>query len=49
MDSGGVFFRVYTCVVGDGKTFDTRVDISQCAILKFFQAGKAEGIILYLC
>lgn len=40
---------VFTYVEGDGKTFDIGVDISECAILKFYQAHQAEGFIPYLC
>jgi len=40
---------VFTYVEGDGKTFDIGVNISECAILKFYQAHKAERFIPYLC
>jgi hypothetical protein len=40
---------VFTYVKGDGFTFDTGVDITECAILKFSAAQGAEEIVPHLC
>jgi hypothetical protein len=40
---------VFTYVKGDGLAFDIGVDITECAILKFYRAQGAEEFIPHLC
>ncbi len=40
---------VYTFREGDGQAFDMGVDITECAILKFFRAQEAEELVPHLC
>jgi L-2-amino-thiazoline-4-carboxylic acid hydrolase len=40
---------VFTYVKGDGLAFDVGVDISECAILKFYRAQGAEELVPHLC
>ena len=40
---------VFTYVKGDGFTFDMGVDITECAILKFYRAQGAEELAPHLC
>jgi len=40
---------VFTYVYGDRKTFDAGVDITECAIVKFYQKHGAEEFVPFLC
>lgn len=40
---------VFTYVDGDGLNYDYRVDISECAILKFYREQSEEALVPYLC
>ncbi len=40
---------VYTFIEGDGKTLDYGVDMTECAVQKFFREQKAEELVPYIC
>ncbi|MFC1821572.1 L-2-amino-thiazoline-4-carboxylic acid hydrolase, partial [Thermodesulfobacteriota bacterium] len=40
---------VATFMEGDGKAFDYGLDMTECGILKFFQAQGATEIVPYIC
>jgi hypothetical protein len=40
---------VFTYVKGDSQAFDVGVDITECAILKFYRAQGAEELVPHLC
>jgi hypothetical protein len=39
----------FTYLEGDGVTFDFGIDISECAILKFYRAQNVEELTPYMC
>ena len=40
---------VFSYVKGDGQAFDMGVDITECAILKFYRAQGVEELVPHLC